>query len=357
MRFAIFVLAGLIMTSDANAEENRVTVRGMSQRLQLTGWTASWQVQGEIVPPVHPLRGGNLLVVVRVPEESRRSLILWSRDGRELGRSALDIAGEIKAAEVFGNRLLVATEGDLVEIDTGGLRKVRIRSFVVPATKTTLYQLCPTGLWVIEDKAVSYFDLDGRPVVKKARPLVTLDKPPCPVNWGDVKEPCSAGLQLDHTTVIASEAGDLIIVDVFKDLYPYAGRSIDEVWPSTATVLDRNGAVITQKPWSWMKTRWEWFWFKEGSSHGPLGWPQLGGIVRTRYETEGISPGKPMSTRESNVLFLNRAKPEVAVSLLNRNLDSLWKKTLGNLLSPVVSPSWAMPILLHDKVCRQFISI
>lgn len=64
-----------------------------------------------------------------------------------------------------------------------------------------------------------------------------------------------------------------------------------------------------------------------------------------------------MSTRESNVLFLNRAKPEVAVSLLNRNLDSLWKKTLGNLLSPVVSPSWATPILLHDKVCRQFISI
>jgi hypothetical protein len=347
-----------MMTSDASAEENRVTVRGLSQHLQLTDWQASWLVQGEILPPVHPLRGGNLLAVVRASEESGRTLVLWSKDGQELGRSVLDIAGEIKAAQVFSNRLLVATAGEIVEIATEDLRKVRARSFIAPVTNTTLYELCPTGLWLIGDKSVFYFDLDGRPALEKVRPLVAVDKPTCPVNWGEVKQVCSVGLQLDRTRAIASEAGDVIVVEAFKDLYPYAGRNIDDVWPSTATAIERNGAIISQKPWSWMKTRWEWFWFKEGSSHSvPAAWPQLGGLVRTRYEMDGISPGQPVSARGANFLFLNRAKPEVAVSILDRNLHTLWKKTLGNLLSPVVSPSWATPILLHDKVCRQFITI
>jgi len=360
MRLAIFVLTVHMMTSDASAEENRVTVRGLSQHLQLTDWQASWLVQGEILPPVHPLRGGNLLAVVRASEESGRTLVLWSKDGQELGRSVLDIAGEIKDAQVFSNRLLVATAGEIVEIATEDLSKVRARSFIAPVTNTTLYELCPTGLWLIGDKSVFYFDLDGRPALEKVRPLVAVDKPTCPVNWGEVKQVCSVGLQLDRTRAIASEAGDVIVVEAFKDLYPYAGRNIDDVWPSTATAIERNGAIISQKPWSWMKTRWEWFWFKEGSSHSvPAAWPQLGGLVRTRYETERAPASLPFASRGSDFLFwkISDERDDTVLFRTDRRLRTVWKRKLADFGGDVVSPSWTSQVLFHDSSCRKFSSV
>ena len=52
MRPAIFVLVGLIMSGSVRAQDNRITVRGLSQRLQLTGWQTTWTIQGEI--SAHP---------------------------------------------------------------------------------------------------------------------------------------------------------------------------------------------------------------------------------------------------------------------------------------------------------------
>jgi hypothetical protein len=180
MRLIIFVITGLIMTGELHADENRVTVRGLSQRLQLTGWQSTWLVQSEIVPPVHPLPGGKLLAVVQTAENGARDLVLWSKDGHDLGRSPFYIAGEIKAAQVFGNRLVVASAGEIAEIDTATLHKGRVRPFVVQATKTTQFRPSSTGLWVVGDKAVFYFDLDGRQPMEKARPLVAVAKPRCP---------------------------------------------------------------------------------------------------------------------------------------------------------------------------------
>jgi hypothetical protein len=355
MRFTIFVLAGLIMTGSAGAEENRVTVRGLSQRLQLTGWQASWVVQGEIVPPVHALRGGNLLAIVHISEGDSRSLVLWSKDGHELARSPFDIAGEVKAGQVFGNRLVVASASEIAEIDTTTLHKGRARSFVVQTTKTTLFRPSPTGLWVVGDKAVSYFDLDGRQPAEKARPLVAIDKPRCPDSWAEAKQPCSAGLQLGQTEAVVSEAGDLLLTEVFKEIYPYedAPGLFDEVLPSTATVLDTKGATVAQRPLSWMKTKWEWLWSKGRSPQDPTGLPRWGGLVRTRYETDWNSLGLPVGARGGDLLFL---RGQVLVRV-DRQLGTLWKKTLGDVAPPVTSPPWASHILLHNSVCYHFASI
>jgi hypothetical protein len=360
MRLVISILAGLIMTGDIRAEENQITVRGLSQRLQLTGWNVTWPVQGEIVPPVHPLRGGNILALLKSVEGDSLSLVLWNKEGHELGRSGLEIAGEIEAAQVFGNRLLVVTAGDVVEIDTATLHKVRARSFVVPATKTTLYEPCPTGVWVVGDKAVWYLDLDGRPPVERARPLVSIDKPRCADIRGERKQNCSFGLQLDRTRAVASEEGALVLIEIFKELYPYSGGTIDEVWPSTATVLDRRGAVVAQKPLSWMKTRREWFWFKEGSSHSvPAAWPQLGGVVRTRYETESAPFTIPFASRGSGFLFWNDSHgyDDMVLFRTDEHLQVLWRRGVHKMDNPILAPSWISPPLFHDDICRKFLTL
>jgi hypothetical protein len=359
MRLAISILAGLIMTGDIRAEENQITVRGLSQWLQLTGWQAAWPVQGEIVPPVHPLRGGNILALLKSVEGDSRSLVLWNKDGHELGRIGLEIAGEIEATRVFGNRLLVVTAGGVVEIDTATLHKVRARSFVVPATKTTLYEPGPTGVWVIGDKAISYFDLDGRPPVEKARPLVGVDKPGCADIQGELKHPCSFGLQLERTRAVVSETGDIVVVETFKELFPYTGRSIDEVWPSTGTVLDKRGNIIAQKPFSWMKTRWEWFWFKEGNSGDPVGWPQLGGVVRTRYETESSPFTLPFASRGSGFLFWNDSHgyDDMVLFRTDEHLQVLWRRGVHKMDNPILAPSWISPPLFHDDICRKFLTL
>lgn len=308
---------------------------------------------------MHPVVGGKILAVVKSSDGDSRGLILWNKDGRQLAQSPLDIAGDIEAAQVFGDRLIAVTAGDVVQIDIATLRRVRGRSFAIPKTATTLYEPCPTGVWVVGDKAVWYLDLDGRPAVERSRPLVAVNKPRCPANQGDVKQPCSSGLQFDRTTAIASESGDVVVVDVFKELYPYTGYqgSVDEVWPSTATVLDRDGTVVAQKPLSWMKTTWEWFWTKSGGSQDPLGLPHWGGLVRTRYGTDGLSLGHPTIARGGDFLFLSRGSKDTVLSRLDSRLDTLWKRCIGNLSPAVEAPAWASPILLHDKLCHKFATI
>jgi hypothetical protein len=343
------------MTGNIHADENRVTVRGLSQRLQLTGSQSTWSVQGEIVAPVHPLRGGKLLAIVQTAENGARDLVLWSKDGHDLGRSHLDIAGEITAARAFGNRLLVTTAGEILEIDIETLSKLRSRAFSVPPTKTTLYQPAPDGVWVIGDGVVSFFDLDGRRPVEKVRPLIAIDKPRCPANSGDVRQPCSAGLQLDQTEALVSETGDLFLKETFKEVYPYEGAygQVDEVWPSTATVLDTKGSIIVQKHMSWMKTTREWFWSKGRSPQDPTGLPRWGGLVRTRYETEWNLLGLPVGARVGDLLFLQGQ----ALIRVDRQLGTVWKNRLGDVAPPIISPSWASPILVHNSVCYHFASI
>jgi len=349
------------MTNNVHAEENRVTVRGLSQRLQLTGWQASWQVQGEIVPPVYPLPKGKFLAIVKEAGHDASNLVLWDKEGHELGRCTLDIANEVKAGQVFGNRLVVASASEVVEIDTATLRKGRARSFVVSTSKTTLYRASPTGLWVISDKVYSFFDLDGHHPVEKARPLVTVNKPLCPESWGDAKQPCTSGLQLNQTEAVVSEAGDLLLVEVFKEIYPYEDVPglFDEVQPSTATVLDTKGAIVAQKALSWMKTKREWLWSKGRSSQDPTGLPRWGGLVRTRYETERAPASLPFASRGSDFLFwkISDERDDTVLFRTDRRLETIWKRKLADFGGEVVSPTWASQVLIHDNNCRKFSSV
>jgi hypothetical protein len=260
---------------------------------------------------------------------------------------------------VFGNRLVVASDGEISEIDTATLHKGRVREFVVQATKTTQFRPSSTGLWVVGDKAVFYFDLDGRQPVEKARPLVAIAKPRCPDSAGDARQPCSAGLQLDQTRAIASEAGDLVLVEVFKEIYPYEDVPglFDVILPSTATVLDTKGTMVVQKAISWMNTKREWFWSKGKSPQDPTGIPRWGGLVRTRYDTDGLSLGHPTAAREGDFLFLSRGSKDTVLSRLDRSLNTLWKRSLGGLSPSVVAPPWASPFILHDNLCRKFATI
>jgi len=277
-----------------------------------------------------------------------------------LAQTTFDLAGEVEAVQAFGNRVVLASAGEIAEIDAESLHKLRVRPFAAPATKPLLYRLCPTGLWLIGEPSIAYFDLDGHAPMVKARPLLASDKPPCPAASAEVKRPCSAGLQIERTKAVASEASDLLIVEVSKELYPYSDPpgQVDEVWPSAAFVLDSKGTVVGQEKLSWMDTKREWFWSKSGGAQNPTGIPRWGGLVRTRYETAGHAPGQPVSERGRNFLLSSGGgKGDMVLRLVDRQLHMLWKKSLRNLSSPIVSPAWASPILLHDNVCHDFATI
>ncbi len=211
----------------------------------------------------------------------------------------------------------------------------------------------------MSDKVVSYFDLDGRESVEKSRPLAAIDKPRCPDSAGDAKQPCSCGLQLDQTGAIASEAGDLLLIEAFKEIYPYGNVPglFDEVWPSTATVLDTRGAVVVQKALSWMKKKREWFWTLGGSpqSGGPADW----GLVRTRYETERAPASLPFASRGSDFLFwkISDERDDTVLFRTNRGLETVWKRKLADFGGEVVAPTWASQVLFHDNSCRKFSSV
>jgi hypothetical protein len=157
--------------------------------------------------------------------------------------------------------------------------------------------------------------------------------------------------------MLASDDGELLVLDVFMEKYPVKIESqlSDQVWPSTITVMDTKGNVVTQKPFTWMKTNREWFW-SVSVSQNPGPFPSDWGLVRTRYKTDGVSIGVPFASRGSEFLFQS-GKDEMVIHRIDHGLKTLWKRSLQNLVAPVVSPSWASPILIHDGICQKFSTI
>jgi hypothetical protein len=346
------MLIGLIMTGSARAEGDRVTVRGLNQRLQLTGWQSSWLVKGAIVPPVHTLPGGRIVAVVKTPDKAR-DLVIWNKEGQELARSSLVLADDIVASRVFGKDLVIASKNEVAEHGVDDLRRGRARKLPVPAEKAT-YFAATTGLWVVTERTLSYFDLDGRPPMTRNRPLVAVsNKPPCSADPYDIQAPCSAGFQPNETKMMVSDAGELLILDVYLERYPVSTTRtlLDQVWPSIVTVLDPHGSAIVQKPYSWMKTKWEWFWSEGTGSQNRIGIGR-GGLVRTRYETDGIGAGRFFTSRGTDFLFTSGSL-ETILQRRDRKFDLLWKRSLRDFVGQIfISPSWTSSILLHDGGCR-----
>ncbi len=319
MKCFLLTLAGLMMTGNARAEGDRVTVRGLNQRLQLSGWQTSWMAGGEVFPPLHTLPGGKILAVVKSPEKEPRDLVLWSKEGQELAQSSLALAGGIVASRVFDKRVVIASAGEVAEYGTDSLSPGRTRKFPVPSEKTT-YFAGPTGLWAVSDRALSYFDLDGGAPVTKTRPLVSVsDKPACPSDFTSIKAPCSAGFQPNEAEMLVSDAGEVLILDVYLERYPISTSATDKVWPSVVTVLDYQGHIIVQRPYSWMKTKWEWFWSESTGSQNPIGIGR-GGLVRTRYVTDGIGAGRFFVSRGTDFLFISGSR-ETVLQRRDRRFD------------------------------------
>jgi hypothetical protein len=179
MEYALLTLATLMMTGGVRADNDRVTVRGMNQRLQLTGWQVTWEARAEIQPPMHPVPGGRMIALLK-HGEGKRDLVLWSKEGHDLARTNLALTGEVTASRVFDKRLVLTTATEVAEFDTANLHPGRIRKLNVPAGKDTTYLPGPTGVWVVSEQALLYFDLDGRPPLQKKRSLATAsNKPPC----------------------------------------------------------------------------------------------------------------------------------------------------------------------------------
>jgi len=300
------------MTGSARAEEDRVTVRGLNQRLQLTGWQSSWLAKGESVPPVHTLPGGKILAVVKTPDKEPRDLVMWSKEGQELARSSLDLSGDVVTSRVFGKHLIIASKDEVGEYGIDDLRGGRARKLPVPEEKAT-YFAATTGLWVVTEQTLSYFDLDGRTPVTRNRPLVAVsNKPACSTDDPtSIKAPCSAGFQPHEAEMLVSDTGEMLIIDVYLERYPLgtAGTVPDQVWPSVVTVLDPGGNVVMHRPYSWMKGKREWLWTQSGSPQagGPVDWS----LMRSRYETDGIGAGRFFTSRGTDFLFTSGSRETI----------------------------------------------
>lgn len=355
MRHAILALVGFMMTGEIHAEENRVTVRGLNRGLQLTGWQTSWTVKGEILPPVFPLPGGRILAIVGAPEGESRELVLWTKDGHEFARVALDLSGEVKDWYISGARLLLASEVEFVEYNATSLRQGRKQRFDCPYTKKTMYRLGPSGLWVMNETTINYFDINDDPTIVRQRPLTPINLPPCPAVG-----PCSQGLVPQNTEAAVSESGDLLIVETFSESYPFenVARSRDQVWPSTATVLDTKGNIVSQKPFSSAKTKWEWFWSERSGSGGM--YSSNWGLMRARHKTDRLAASELLDSRGNDFLFVSGSwedSDETVIRRMDRRLGTLWKRSFHPMHGLVFSPPWALSIVLHDSFCQSFASI
>jgi hypothetical protein len=325
--------------------------------LQLTGWQTSWIAEGEILPSIHTLPGGKMIAVVKSPTKEPRALVLWSKEGRELARSAVAFAGHVVASRVFDKRLIIASAGEVAEYDIGDLHPTRTRSLPASSEKTA-YFAGPTGLWVVTDQSLSYFDLDGREPMIMSRPLVAVsNKPPCSTDPSSIRKPCSAGFQPSKAEMLVSDTGELSILDVYLEKYPISTTGVlpDQVWPSSVTVLDPRGNIVVQKPYSWMKGKREWFWTQSGSpqSGGPADW----GLVRSRYETDGVGAGRFFSSRGTDFLFTSGTR-ETILQRRDRKFDLSWERSLQDFAGQIfISPAWTSSILLQDSRCYRFSSI
>jgi hypothetical protein len=256
---------------------------------------------------------------------------------------------------MFGAKLLLASSVEIVEYDTGSLQQGHKQQFDFPYTKKTLYRMGPSGLWVMNETTIHYFGINGGPIIVRPRPLTPANLPPCP-NTG----PCAEGLVPENTDAAVSESGDLLIIETFSESYPFqniaGGR--DQVWPSTASVLDTKGNIVSQKPFSSMKTKWEWFWSERSGSGGMYGsnW----GLVRTRHKTDRFPASKLLDFRGNDFLFASDSwedSEETVIRRMDRRLKTVWKRSLQTHVSAVLSPTWTSSILLHDDGCFRFSSI
>jgi hypothetical protein len=287
-RFIALFLGMTMMAGEIHAEEDKITVRGLNQKLELTGWKTSWPVKGEIIPPLQPLPGGSMVAMVKLPD-GRRDVVQWSKDGQELARVSLEIEGEIHASHLFGNKLVIGSDTQVIEVDVATLRKRRSRSLSVSRNDYTMSRVGPDGLWVVDEKSLYHFLLDGGPPQILALPLDRNRKG----NLCPRERPSPPCYLAENTRMYVSQQGDMFVLEMFQEQYPYKGATgrYDQVFPSTATVLDAAGRIVAQKPFSTVKEKWEWFW-AEASGGGRSDWNSVGHRIGSHTAQDQVDASK-----------------------------------------------------------------
>jgi hypothetical protein len=171
MTAAWIVLAGLLMVDRTETSYSLVTVKAMSPDLRQVRSKKAWTVPSEILTPVHPFPGGRMLVVVKTAMTKTHDLALWTKEGQELGRKAIEVEGEVASMRVFGDRLVLATADHVREYDTSTLAVKRVRGYTPEAMPHLMRVVAPGGIWVTGNTKLVYFDLDGNTPVVRARKI------------------------------------------------------------------------------------------------------------------------------------------------------------------------------------------
>jgi hypothetical protein len=347
MTAAWIVLAGLLMVDRSETSYSLVTVKAMSPDLRQVRSKKAWSVPSEILTPLHPLPGGRMLVVLRTATTKTHELALWTKEGQELGRKAIEVEGEVVSMRVFGDRLVLATADHVREYDTSTLAVKRVRAYAPEAMPHLMRVVAPGGIWVTGDSKLLYFDLDGNPPVARARPFAA------DLTVGARgKVPWTEGLRGDRTKVMVSEVGDILVEETFLQHYPYDeyGNRWDSVFASTVTVLDTKGQTVGQKRLSWMKPTREWFYIDDEHNNPSFNVP--GGLVRTRYGTEEASVGMPEASWQDRFIFANRNphSDRMSLSILNRHLETTSARSrISRLIVFQTSSPWTKPNVLVDQ--------
>ncbi|HEY5282719.1 MAG TPA: hypothetical protein VIM14_08015 [Polyangia bacterium] len=132
----------------------------------------------------------------------------------------------------------------------------------------------------------------------------------------------------------------------------------DEISPEFAVLLAPDGRVLIQLTPGPVQKHREWFWTEGGGSQNPLGLPGDIGLVRTRYSGRRLDLYGIFAAMGHGFLsthFLGDSTD--IVRQFNAKLEVEWKRAISSLTGPIVSPSWAKPMLFHDTRCFRFVSI
>jgi hypothetical protein len=347
-----------MLTQEAYAKEDQVTVRGLGPDLKLTGWQAQWPAEGEIVKPLLPRPGGGMLALVEPAVPKALTLVSWSKEGKVLAQTTLSIDDDIVAAKVFGSKLVVASATKVVEVDETDFRKMRHAAVAEAPAESVIYEASPMGLWVVTAEAVAHHYLDGRPPLRRKRPLAGgSNLLPCETT---PYEPCSEGFSPAKDGAIANDSGELLVLEQFKESYPYGDTSgfYDKVWPEVAVLLAPDGKVLMERSSGWAEKYREWFWTMGSGSQSPLGFPTDFGLVRTRHQGRGLGFEGQRAARGRDFLVEDSAGyRNDRIRRLNTNLDVVWTRKIPKLAGVVLSPSWTRTMLVHDGWCSEFASL
>jgi hypothetical protein len=358
MRRAFVVLGLLMVAQETYAKEDSVTVRGLGPNLKLTGWQARWQAEGEIIEPLLPRPGGGMLALVKNTATKALTLVSWSKEGKVLAQTTLPLDDDIVTAKVFGSKLVVASATKVVEVDETDFRKMRQAVVAEAPVGFAIYEASPMGMWVVTAEAVAHHYLDGRPPLRKKRPLAggsTLL--PCETT---PYEPCSKGFEPAKDGAIANDLGELLVLERFKERYPYGDTPgfYDEVWPEVAVLLAPDGRVLMERSTGWAEKYREWFWTMGSGSQSPLGLPSDFGLVRTRHESRGLAFEGQRAARGRDFILHNSAgSSNDWIRRLNTRLEDMWKRKIPAFAGIVFSPSWTRAMLVHNGWCSRFASL